>query len=554
MAKSWNARWRNVGKENMQGGQGRIFFVVDHLSTEKNPFALKELVNPKRKDRFVQEIQAIRRLPPHPNIISIVDSGIVTQDNSYYYVMELASGTFDQYLFSIDYEFDSTLKCFLQVLDGVKHIHDNSIIHRDLKPANILMFAKAVPKIADFGLSLMTDCDDRMTPTSEAVGPRYYMAPELEDGRNLDVDARADIYSLGKILYFCLSKGEVFAREKHNSPRYNLEKRYGDSRFALFTPILDRTIAERPSGRFESIDMFRSSLLDAMSRYKSHPLSTLDSSLRLSTYVSDPESLLRIDTSIDEFSAAIEYLRNQGVSPGINWLEAVVSRPSTSRVRRHIVAMIEQSIDALSAEQRLRILRLLAANDDLASSTLSLLNPGLTNKFLVPAIKDLDSKDLNALISHIALFVHNYPDLLPLLLKRIGDLDAKTAALVLVSAEKASLEDKYGFYKSLLNSYDNKSDEELLLYEAILMGFLGSMPSSQIEELYKLFALVSEANRAQLIRALAHASQINPELFRNIDKVLVDDSLLRLFLFELLPKVNEDEHNKSLELSHRVRL
>lgn len=140
------------------------------------------------------------------------------------------------------------------------------------------------------------------------------------------------------------------------------------------------------------------------------------------------------------------------------------------------------------------------------------------------------------------------------MLKRIGDLDAKTAALVLVSAEKASLEDKYGFYKSLLNSYDNKSDEELLLYEAILMGFLGSMPSSQIEELYKLFALVSEANRAQLIRALAHASQINPELFRNIDKVLVDDSLLRLFLFELLPKVNEDEHNKSLELSHRVRL
>src|SRR5438477_546174 len=82
---------------------------------------------------------------------------------------------------------------------ALEHIHAAGIIHRDLKPDNILLTG-AEAKVADFGICLLVE-EPRLTATSEAVGPRLYMAPELEDGRNLAVDARADIYSLAKILY-----------------------------------------------------------------------------------------------------------------------------------------------------------------------------------------------------------------------------------------------------------------------------------------------------------------------------------------------------------------
>jgi serine/threonine protein kinase len=97
------------------------------------------------------------------------------------------------------------------VCAGVAHIHANGIIHRDLKPENIL-FIGGTPKVADLGLCLIAGLE-RVTSSLEAVGPRFYMAPELEDGRSLDVTPTADIYSLGKILYFMLSGGRIFSRE-----------------------------------------------------------------------------------------------------------------------------------------------------------------------------------------------------------------------------------------------------------------------------------------------------------------------------------------------------
>lgn len=65
------------------------------------------------------------------------------------------------------------------------------------------------------------------------VGPRFYIAPELEDGRSLDVTPTADICSLGKILYFMLSGGRIFSQEKHNVPAWDLEVIHRDPRYGL---------------------------------------------------------------------------------------------------------------------------------------------------------------------------------------------------------------------------------------------------------------------------------------------------------------------------------
>jgi serine/threonine protein kinase len=81
-----------------------------------------------------------------------------------------------------------------------------------------------------------------VTPSLEAVGPRFYMAPELEGGRSLDVTPTADIYSLGKILPFMLSGGRIFSREKHNVPAWDLEVVHRDPRYGLFERIWGDTL------------------------------------------------------------------------------------------------------------------------------------------------------------------------------------------------------------------------------------------------------------------------------------------------------------------------
>ncbi len=99
---------------------------------------------------------------------------------------------------------ERTLELLIDIANGLAHAHANGIVHRDIKPANLLLSgAPALPVIADFGICYVVD-GDRMTLTDEAVGPRLFVAPELEDGRAEQVSARSDVYTLGKLLYWLL--------------------------------------------------------------------------------------------------------------------------------------------------------------------------------------------------------------------------------------------------------------------------------------------------------------------------------------------------------------
>ena len=82
------------------------------------------------------------------------------------------------------------------------------------------------------GICFIADDGTRITLTDEAVGARRYTAPELEDGRAEDVTAAADVYSLGKVLYWLMA-GRVFDREKHRDPRFDLTKDQKKSGYAL---------------------------------------------------------------------------------------------------------------------------------------------------------------------------------------------------------------------------------------------------------------------------------------------------------------------------------
>ena len=267
-------RWHTQEKSFDQGGQGQVYRVLDSTGAIEGTFVLKELKNPKRQTRFENEIRSIASLDRHPNVIHLVDSGIYGNKDKPYYVMpEADGGSLAKAVIRGPHDVARILELFENILQGVEHIHAGGIIHRDIKPENILMFA-GVPRISDMGLALLLT-EPRVTPTYEAVGPRYYMAPELEDGRQLNVTPRADIYSLGKVLYFMLSRGKMFAREKYQLPEWRLSKLYDDERYEHFALLFRNTITVSPRDRYSSIEDLQADLREVASRFAAHPGTTL---------------------------------------------------------------------------------------------------------------------------------------------------------------------------------------------------------------------------------------------------------------------------------------
>jgi eukaryotic-like serine/threonine-protein kinase len=161
--------------------------------------------------RFKIEQQALAMMK-HENIARVLDAGM-TDQRLPYIVMELVKGrSLTRFCDESKLSIQQRLELFEQICAAVQHAHQKGIVHRDLKPNNILvaMFDdKPVPKIIDFGLAKalhqpLTD-DDLKTKFGTFVGTWQYTAPEQAQLNNLDVDTRADIYSLGVILYELLT-------------------------------------------------------------------------------------------------------------------------------------------------------------------------------------------------------------------------------------------------------------------------------------------------------------------------------------------------------------
>jgi len=119
------------------------------------------------------------------------------------------------------------------------------------------------PVIADFGMCfLQQESIERLTSTTEAVGPRWFMAPELEDGRVEAVSPKADCYSLGKLLYWLVSGGRTFSREKHRESEWDLKGRdvntiagWRNIFLEHVNDILDLTIVADPAKRRDVLDI-----------------------------------------------------------------------------------------------------------------------------------------------------------------------------------------------------------------------------------------------------------------------------------------------------------
>jgi serine/threonine protein kinase len=198
--------------------------------------------------RFEKEAAALAALS-HPNIVSIVDKG--TNENTSYLVMEYVGGpSLRQLLCEKSLDWVQSVRIILDIARAIDYAHNRGVVHRDLKPENILFDTQAgfIPKVTDFGLASFFRHGNlrfMLTETHVSMGTFAYMAPEQQINAKY-VDGRADLYSLGVMLYEMLM-GDV--------PRGNFDlpsatKPVIDRRV---DPIIARCLKASPNDRYPSV-------------------------------------------------------------------------------------------------------------------------------------------------------------------------------------------------------------------------------------------------------------------------------------------------------------
>jgi serine/threonine protein kinase len=205
MAESIPAGSRFGGYEVLQalgsGGMGMVYRARD-LTLER-VVALKVLAPELSKDpsfvqRFLKEARAVARLN-HPNIVQIYNFGCV--ESVYYLAMEYVDGdSLGHHLKSRHYTEAEAIRIVRQVLKPLAVAHAEGLVHRDIKPDNLMLTSRGELKLVDLGIAKRIDEDQSLTLTGQSIGTPHYISPEQIRGQK-DIDARADIYSLGATFY-----------------------------------------------------------------------------------------------------------------------------------------------------------------------------------------------------------------------------------------------------------------------------------------------------------------------------------------------------------------
>jgi tRNA A-37 threonylcarbamoyl transferase component Bud32 len=196
-------------------------------------------------ERFNREARVLGRLS-HPNIVGIHDFG--TAGPYCYLLMEYVDGVnLRQAMRAGRFTPNEALEMVQHLCSALKFAHDEGILHRDIKPENILIDSKGRIKVADFGIAKLVGEDRQhdftLTLQGSVLGSPHYMAPEQIE-TPADVDQRADIYSLGVVLYEMLTGGLPIGRFALPS-----EKAAMDSRI---DQIVMRTLEKEREARYQS--------------------------------------------------------------------------------------------------------------------------------------------------------------------------------------------------------------------------------------------------------------------------------------------------------------
>ncbi len=215
-------------------------------------------------DRFLKEARSASKLS-HPNIVSVVDFGLMS-DGSQYLAIEWIDGiTLSEYLKRYGaLSVQATHEIFVQLLDGLSHAHNRAVIHRDIKPSNVMLGRTAsggwLVKLIDFGSAKEVSQDGQVTRAEDMAFSPLYVSPERISG--LIMDHRADLYSLGCTLFEALTgrppfRGAPLAVVMMHSDEKppSLASTQDNKEFPQYLEdIIAKLLAKSPDDRFQSAE------------------------------------------------------------------------------------------------------------------------------------------------------------------------------------------------------------------------------------------------------------------------------------------------------------
>ena len=245
-----------------RGGMGDVYRATDVRL--RRDVALKVLAqartgDPQRVERFMHEARVTASID-HPNVVRVYDVGRF--DDRAYLVAELLEGeTLRARIPRGPMPVDDVRRIGVEVARGLVAAHTAGLVHRDLKPDNIFLTRSGTTKILDFGIAKLaqdeTVRDGFSTLTGVVLGTAGYLAPEQIRGKG--IDARADLFALGAVLFEMLTATRAFAHEHivetlhailHDSPTNALAER--DDVPAALGDIVMRLLEKSPDARFQS--------------------------------------------------------------------------------------------------------------------------------------------------------------------------------------------------------------------------------------------------------------------------------------------------------------
>ncbi|PYQ62504.1 MAG: hypothetical protein DMF53_12810, partial [Acidobacteria bacterium] len=209
------------------------------------------------KLRFEQEARAASSLD-HPNLCTILEMGEAS-DGRLYIAMPCYDGeTLRRRLERGPLPVEEAVDVALQIARGLAKAHRNGIIHRDVKPANLIITSDGVVKILDFGLAKLAG-SAAISRSGSSAGTPAYMAPE--QARGDEVDPRADLWSLGVVLYEMLTGRRPFRGEREQAVIYSILHENAQPLRELrpeappeLARIVERLMAKAPEDRYSTVD------------------------------------------------------------------------------------------------------------------------------------------------------------------------------------------------------------------------------------------------------------------------------------------------------------
>ncbi len=284
------------------------------------------------RTRFRLEAQAASRMS-HPSIVRVYDAGDETEgDGSLvvpYIVMELISGTLLKDIISAGpVPVDDAVRYVDGILEALDYSHRAGVVHRDIKPGNVMVTDKGQVKVMDFGIArAVSDSSSTVAETTQIIGTAAYFSPEQAKGE--PVDARADLYSTGVVLYELLTGRQPFRGEspvavayQHVSETPLPPTEVNEESPGALDPVVLRALAKDPYQRYPDAASFRTALDGAVTGHapSRKELGALTSEL----YGASPRQAQETARSLRQLSSDTTMTRTQS-GPPVAWIWAGVA-------------------------------------------------------------------------------------------------------------------------------------------------------------------------------------------------------------------------------------